>query len=298
MFSEYFIDEDWQTLMPGIRCCMFAPQQTDEGDLQAVSIQMRQSNVEILFCIHGKLVLHHRSGQLEQLGDQEILLITDCSNLDSAEVEAPLEGVCLVVDCMAAQESLKRLCQIYGDLPITMKQVGEIMRARGGVYPIFHQSWTRSTFHALENLAPGSRGQYCMMKCFELIFLLDMCQTGTGITPAQQGAANPMETAEAICAYLSAHLHEKLTINELSRRFHLSPTACKSCFRACFGESIHHWLLTKRMERAAELLLHSDLPILQVAQAVGYDGSSQFNAVFKKRYGVSPRQYRNHVRSR
>ncbi len=109
------------------------------------------------------------------------------------------------------------------------------------------------------------RGTYCVMKCFELMYLLCVCQ-GPITDPARKKETRLIETAEAIQAYLTAHLNEKLTISELSRRFHLSPTACKNCFRACFGQSIHHWLLTKRLEVASELLTHSTLSILQIAQ--------------------------------
>jgi len=34
------------------------------------------------------------------------------------------------------------------------------------------------------------------------------------------------------------------------------------------------------------------MPIQQIAQAVGYEGMSQFNAAFKREYGMTPGQYR------
>lgn len=294
MFREYFEDLEWKTLMPGIRCCFVTP----GGDqVRPIPLHLYPDQAEIFFCIHGELTLRRRSGQVDQLGGQGILLLSDCSHLASVEVGVPLEGICLAVDCQEAENGFSQRCQSYGDLPMTLAQVRDMMRARGGLYTIFPQIWTRSAFHALECLPPERRGNYCVMKCFELLYLLCMCQ-GPITDPARQKETRLAETAEAIQAYLTAHLNEKLTISELSRRFHLSPTACKNCFRACFGQSIHHWLLTKRLEVASELLTHSTLSILQIAQAVGYEGNSQFNAAFKKKYGMSPRDYRNHVQSR
>ena len=58
------------------------------------------------------------------------------------------------------------------------------------------------------------------------------------------------------------------------------------------GCPFHKWLLQQRMAKAVELLRHSSMSILEVAQSVGYEGVSQFNVVFKRIYGVTPSRYR------
>ena len=44
----------------------------------------------------------------------------------------------------------------------------------------------------------------------------------------------------------------------------------------------------RRMRRAEDLIRSTDYPIYQIAQEVGYEGVSQFSAVFKRQYGVTP----------
>ena len=46
------------------------------------------------------------------------------------------------------------------------------------------------------------------------------------------------------------------------------------------------------MEKAASLLKSTPLSILDIAIAVGYSGTSQFVAVFKRTYHMTPSQYR------
>jgi AraC-like DNA-binding protein len=46
------------------------------------------------------------------------------------------------------------------------------------------------------------------------------------------------------------------------------------------------------MEKAASLIIESNLPICQIASLVGYDKPSNFTAAFKKKYGVVPKQYK------
>lgn len=298
MFTEYFAGDGWQELMHGVSSYVFMEELFPCEPSCDIDIQLHPGTVEIIFCAHGELTLLHRSGKLDRLEDRGILMLSDCRDIVGARVSSPMEGVCLSVDCAAARGSLGRLCQVYGELPITMQQICELMEAREGVYLILPQPWTQSAFHAMEHLSSKDRGRYCAMKCFELIYLLYMCKDDPVVGPTRQDNSHLMEMGEEIRTYLMEHLNEKLTIDQVSRSCHLSPTACKTCFRSCFGQSIHRWLLTKRMEKAAELLAHSELTILQIAQAVGYEGCSQFNATFKKTYGISPRQYRDHVHFR
>ena len=167
------------------------------------------------------------------------------------------------------------------------------MRSTGGFRILAVTPWSRSAFYTLKSIPQASWGHYCVLKTFELLYL--MCTQNSSV----EGREEDPETgsylsgiAENMRVYMEEHLDEKLTILDLSRRFHLSRTACKSCFRSCFGQPIHSWILDRRMEQATDLLEHTNMPVLQIAQSVGYSGVSQFNAAFKQRYGKTPREYR------
>ena len=46
------------------------------------------------------------------------------------------------------------------------------------------------------------------------------------------------------------------------------------------------------MEKAAQLLRETDLPVAEVARQVGYESQSKFTAAFKEQYGQLPKEYR------
>ena len=52
----------------------------------------------------------------------------------------------------------------------------------------------------------------------------------------------------------------------------------------------------KRVQHAAELLHRSPLSIVDIAAAVGYNSASQFGVAFKRRYQLTPSQYRRQAR--
>ena len=105
------------------------------------------------------------------------------------------------------------------------------------------------------------------------------------------------DTLREVRDYMQNHLEEKLTISTLSNLFHISPTTLKSKFRLFYGMPIHRWLQAERMKRAEFLLQTSSSTVLEIAEAVGFSGVSQFNALFKQQFGVSPRQYRKNLLS-
>lgn len=296
MFREYFSDEQWIQTAPGVYSCLF---QQEASDIPSVlPAHLSPDTAEILYCVRGKVILHRSTGQTDQLGSQCILLLSSCDKLSSVQILEPLEGVCLCIDQKCVAGSFSSLCKAYGDLPVTMDQIGQMLARWDDICLIPPRMWSQAAFQSLQCLLPEDRPRYCMMKSFELLYLLYVGRAETGVRLKVWEPDQWKRTAEAMQLFLTEHISEKWTIDDLSRHFHLSATVCKTCFRTCCGQPIHKWVASKRMERAAELLSCSSMSVIEVAQSVGYNGCSQFNAAFKKKFGKTPRQYRSLVRSR
>jgi AraC-like DNA-binding protein len=72
----------------------------------------------------------------------------------------------------------------------------------------------------------------------------------------------------------------------------LSPAHFSRMFRRTFGEAPHQYLLTRRLERAAALLRHTDRSVTEICFAVGLGSVGSFLTSFRRIYGVSPGEYR------
>ena len=79
---------------------------------------------------------------------------------------------------------------------------------------------------------------------------------------------------------------------ELSRLVHLSMTKLTRGFSLFYGMPIHQYIIEQRLIQAAQLLLEGEWNVSEVAAIVGYGKPSNFAAAFKKKYGVSPKNYR------
>ena len=100
------------------------------------------------------------------------------------------------------------------------------------------------------------------------------------------------ETQNILCADLS----QNHTARELAERFQVAETSLKNYFRGVFGENLSTFLREARMRRAAELLQSSELRVAEIAAQVGYENQSKFAAVFVRRFGCPPLEYRRRAR--
>ncbi|MCI5703717.1 MAG: response regulator [Pseudoflavonifractor sp.] len=104
------------------------------------------------------------------------------------------------------------------------------------------------------------------------------------------GAKRLVEEAES---YIREHYADSgLSVEALCQKLHISQSHFSTLFKQQTGMSCVQCITDARMDRAVELLRTTDDKTYQIAQKVGYDDPNYFSYVFKKKFGVSPSQYR------
>jgi two-component system response regulator YesN len=69
-------------------------------------------------------------------------------------------------------------------------------------------------------------------------------------------------------------------------------------FKQQTGRTLISYITAQRMNYATKLLINTDLPIIQIANQVGYDNHSFFTQKFKEYFNLSPTTYRKkHIKS-
>jgi AraC-like DNA-binding protein len=91
---------------------------------------------------------------------------------------------------------------------------------------------------------------------------------------------------------VDARYRDPLDVGTLAREARLSPAHFSREFRRAFGESPHHYLLTRRLERAATLLRMTDWTVGEICVSVGLSSLGSFTTSFKSTYGMTPTAYR------
>ncbi|MFC3711242.1 helix-turn-helix domain-containing protein [Sphingoaurantiacus capsulatus] len=98
-----------------------------------------------------------------------------------------------------------------------------------------------------------------------------------------------------VTAYMRDHLDEPIGLDALADLIGLSRFHFCTAFRQATGSTPHNWLVGLRIEQARRLLADRELPITEVALAVGYETPSSFAASFRKLVGVTPSGFRQRI---
>jgi AraC-like DNA-binding protein len=85
---------------------------------------------------------------------------------------------------------------------------------------------------------------------------------------------------------------EELTVQEISNDLGFTRQYVSGRFHRATGRLLSQFLKEKRLEKAARLLKNGKLKVSQISHLCGFESENYFRQQFRKRYGMSPRQFR------
>ena len=281
----------WQEKAPGVQVCRFEQHLPKDSVPLSFFPSSHSHYAEALFCESGTLLIYQAKDRVLSVDGRDILLLSDHPQIKSIQITSPLRGILLCVD-LESQWFISCL-QMMGKASEGSDRIRNKLKEHEGCTLLSESPWNRSFFSFLRPISDQEQGNYCMLKFVELLYLLStehlLLRNQKELQISDSYLAR---TVMDMRVYMESHLDEKLTIDSMSRQFYISPTAFKSCFRKIYGIPVHHWLQNRRVQKAANLLQTTSMDIILIAQSVGYEGLSQFNVVFKRQFGMTPRQYR------
>ena len=199
-------------------------------------------------------------------------------------------GLTVGLELTAARKTLRTELKYFQIQPDQIFEKFEL-----GEYPrVFHDAaLVEHLFGEMYQVPQTIRLPYLRTKILELLLYLQ------GMEIPQETADRPyfyrtqVEKVRAIQRFLTEHLTQNISQEQLSRQFDFPLTSMKKCFQSITGSTIGAWVTTCRMNRAAEML-RSDRgkSIADVGCCVGYDSASKFAAAFRKTMGMTPSEYR------
>lgn len=92
--------------------------------------------------------------------------------------------------------------------------------------------------------------------------------------------------------YIEDNLSSALRVDQVAQDLFISSRHLSRIFQNLLGQTPVQYIQERRIQLAKELLLHSDLPIKDIANRIGYESVHYFTRVFSRLLGVSPAQFR------
>lgn len=94
-------------------------------------------------------------------------------------------------------------------------------------------------------------------------------------------------------AFIDGNYQRDISIEDIADASGLNRSYFGRIFKEAMGKSPQQFLITYRMNKAAELLKNSRITVAEVSSSVGYNNQLHFSRAFKSIFGISPREYRS-----
>lgn len=88
--------------------------------------------------------------------------------------------------------------------------------------------------------------------------------------------------------HLLSSLDHAPGLQELARSVGTNAKQLNRSFKACIGLTVYEYLREERMKEARRLLMATDMPVSDIAAAVGFSSIGSFSTAFKHRFGAAP----------
>lgn len=242
--------------------------------------ERRFADVTAVFTMSGSWTMHHDGRRLAV--DPSVVLFARAETAYGCSHDAGARSERMFVT--VHREALAQLLAGHPD-PEVAELVAEplprrrLVRQTAAIERIARELWGESDSSSLRTDA------------LVLSLLLELRREVTELALARGEAVRQAER------YLREHFHERIDLARLASVVHVSPFHFHRSFRHATGTTPHEYLLGIRLRRARELLARTELAIVDIAAAVGFRSSSHFANTFKRRYGITPLEFRRQHRT-
>ncbi len=254
-------------------------------------VQCPEQPSELRFHFH---LTGHHDDKYTQVGDREFALYG--SGLSSLEInDGPKQTALEVTICLQPETLQSFIGGTDGQLPPALHHL---------IRPIEQENYTR-----VARLTPMMEGilwqivrcshrgllkrVYLEAKALELVSLVleqeNEIQAGSqAIKPLPAGTLERIHYAKTL---LLLNIQELPSLPDLAQQAKLNEYPLKRGFKQVFGLTVYGYLDNHRLQQAQQLLQLGQMSVTEVMMAVGLRDRHHFAASFKKKYGISPRDY-------
>ena len=141
----------------------------------------------------------------------------------------------------------------------------------------------------LETMMSG--GAIDSRKRVRLIGIRSVVHRGSTVPQSEAG-----RFVQKVLAYISREATKGIGVEDVARRFKVSRSLLELRFRELQGESVYEAMLRVRLEEVKRRLRNTNDPISAITVACGWENPTPPKILFKRRFGISMRDYRNQNR--
>ena len=153
----------------------------------------------------------------------------------------------------------------------------------------------------LNSLTSENVGFYSVITFLSLLYELSIATDSRTLASSSFAKAENSILSRRIRqvdAYLKENYTKNITLGEVAKMVNMSEVAFSRFFSMHAGRSFTDYLTDVRIGKVTRLLVDSNKTISEICYECGYNNMSNFNRIFKKKKGCSPREFRDIYRKK
>ncbi len=95
---------------------------------------------------------------------------------------------------------------------------------------------------------------------------------------------------------ISENFHKDITLTYLAELAGMTPVSFSRFFKQKCGKNLSNYIIDVRLSYASKLLVETSKSISAISYESGFNNLSNFNRIFKKKKGITPKVFRSHFR--
>ncbi|MCR5148252.1 MAG: AraC family transcriptional regulator [Eubacterium sp.] len=129
-------------------------------------------------------------------------------------------------------------------------------------------------------------------KLFDIWEIIMMQSKSYGMLNDDSQSDTHTKSFKAMMFYIQQNYKSQISLEDIAVSGSISKSLCNKIFHKYVGDSPVNYLLNYRLKKVAELLRTTTLPLSEIVNMTGFNGTSYMSEMFKKAFEISPRDYR------
>lgn len=197
------------------------------------------------------------------------------------------EGLEVLIDTDKSQNN-----EIFSEFNIDIKLISKKLTLNNDIYIMRATQQIQHIFMEMYSVDDDVKVDYLKIKVLELLLFLSHTDFEMIQDKKRYYPKNQIETVKSIKNYLSKNLNIKPDFNKLAQEYNININTLRKIFKEIYGVPIYTWFKQYRIEYSIGLLKKTDMPIIEIANKIGYSNPSKYSAAFSKYVNMTPQQYR------
>ena len=156
-------------------------------------------------------------------------------------------------------------------------------------------------YNWLDKLASEEQGFYAVMNFLRILYelsLYDNAEVLSSSSFAKIDNFSDSRRVQKIQKYIADHYQEDIRLAEMAEMVGMTPVSFSRFFHLRTGKTLSDYIIDIRLGFATRLLVDSSQTIAEICYDCGFNNLSNFNRMFRKKKGCSPKEFRENYRKK